>query len=320
MIQPQELPKYAPYFGSPKALRRQNQQLTTLFSAGAMSPVDAAEVLDRFWQIYDSAVEPMNSELKRTEIGKLTWCFALEQNGRRIIDDVNVTFFLLALIQERYHHSYLHGLRYSFFHGYKPGSTAFKVFRAALRQMLAKLDWSKLHNQQWRFLSDILPTKSHLVLARWVIVDDIPFFFDQIAFDQIAANQEWKTFWLEYLDSVGNGTNERAKRLPGQGRYAELTDGNARQNALILKIEELVIVEFSGGQNLRYVYDERFIPFALNAPSYQMSELCHPGALFKQHLKKGWQAEFAVMLHDHFGIYRHQLRRHQATQQHHQQV
>ena len=100
MMQPQELPKHAPYFGAPKALRRQNKKLATLFSAGTMLPVDAAEVLDHFWQIYDSAVESMGSELKQTELAKLTWCFGLERNGRRILDDVNATFSLLAWLQQ----------------------------------------------------------------------------------------------------------------------------------------------------------------------------------------------------------------------------
>ena len=435
MIQPQELLEHVPCFGTPNALRRQNQQLETLFLEGTAPPVDAMEVVDRFWQTYDSAPEQMSDSFTRTEIAKLSWCFALERNGRRIIENVNATFALLALIQQSAHRSYLHGLRYSFFYGYKLGSAALALLKSALCQMLAKFDMAKPNDQQWRGVAEIVPAaQSHVMLARKVVDDSIPYskisqqfnlpqdspFYShtrnalvdaiisarrvkqkakslfnfltlednldaikyaveqlllyyqdndpthvdnaligfalqhlgdirsgnaphwlgmdkhtqgifvrwlsiidiQIFFDRMAADGDRKAFWLAYLDSieysrvvVGAEANEQAEHLLDTGRYAALIHGHAEQNALILKIGKLVVVELSGPQNLRYVYDAQSTPFGLNTRAYEISELCHSSARFKQDLKQGWQAEFAALLHNHFGIYRHQSRRSPSIQQ-----
>ena len=156
------------------------------------------------------------------------------------------------------------------------------------------------------------------LFVRWLSAVDLELFFDLAASDRGR-----KAFWMDYLGSIeysrlvlGESGKRRFTGLLDEGCHAELVDGRADENALILKLGGVVIVELSGAQNRRYVYEDRAVPFGLNAQTYQISELRHPNALLQHDLNGGRQGEnLADLLHMHFGVYRNQARRHAPLHQ-----
>jgi hypothetical protein len=431
---PQELLKQAPRFGSPDALRRQTQELAAQFTRTLTPPDDATEILSTFWQIYRTEPNRLKEALTTDQLDKLTWCFPLEWEGSRILDDPEATEELLSLIQHKYQPDFLHGLRYSFCHAYQQGDDGFEMLKSTFHHLLNQLDPNRADAWRWQVFAEILPETSHTALAKKVLDEDIAFhdiaqqfnlptdsefyistchavvdamismqlvgrntlslldflavhgnldtikyavgklllhfketgyepgivnelsdfvlqhlgdirsdnnlhrigmdaqarrFFIrwlaltdlQLFFDQISPDGERRRFWREYSNNIEysrvvinpahpKASDESIQRLLGQGRAAQLLDDDVEQNALLLKVGDLLIVELGSPRNCRYVYHGQSPPFSLTAETYQTAELCdHVKALFRQDLKKGWQMVLTGMLQGQFGIDRYQSRR-----------
>lgn len=156
---------------------------------------------------------------------------------------------------------------------------------------------------------------ARMVFTRWISVIGIETFFDAIAVDR-----DRKEFWLQYANKIQythvifGRTDKRVnhqlyRKFLRQERGAELKGGRAQDSAFIMKIDPLVIIEFSGTGNACYLYNEESVPFNLGKYQYYLNELKDPEARrkpsprkFKLNHRGAWQPRFRSKLRWDYGI------------------
>ena len=137
-----------------------------------------------------------------------------------------------------------------------------------------KNPWLPSNAMQWGSVRS--DTKS--MVSEWLKGVLIEAFFNQLAQDG-AANQRRTKFWKRYIGAISEmefalGANARSsrdrdflallKKMEGLTRHLDAPGAN---NAFIMRMGTLVIVEFSNSGNACYAYDERqSMPFDTSMP------------------------------------------------------
>ena len=165
------------------------------------------------------------------------------------------------------------------------------------------------------------------MVAEWLRGEFIEAFFEKLARDGVGDRRR-ANFWKRYVKSMrdvrfGLGASARASRDADfkvlrdkmRGLTQDLNDPVSANNAFIMTIRDLVVVEFGGDSNALYGYDgRRSLPFSHDLP-YEIrvgesNSLKHKepvGVLWLQHQDgiKGytrWEDMFEAELRDQFGV------------------
>lgn len=132
-------------------------------------------------------------------------------------------------------------------------------------------------NAMWRH-PDVSPEAKAMV-TEWLKLEFIEAFFTLLAEENTGDDRRLK-FWARYVNAISNitfalGPDARANRSPDfqklrkkmAGLVVPLNDNVRSNNAFIMHMGPLVIVEFSGYSNACYGYDARgSLPFRLDMP------------------------------------------------------
>jgi hypothetical protein len=120
--------------------------------------------------------------------------------------------------------------------------------------------------------------EARAMVADWLKLEFIEAFFTLLAEEHTGDNRRLK-FWARYVNSIEEihfalGTSARNNRSPDfqtlrkkmVGLEVRLQDSVRTNNAFIMRMGSLVVVEFSGYSNACYGYADRALPFRLDIP------------------------------------------------------
>lgn len=161
-------------------------------------------------------------------------------------------------------------------------------------------------------------------VAQWLHKEFIEAFFGKLASENVGDSRRIQ-FWSRYLgqfsdmhfglsDSILYSRNPDFMKLikKMQGLYAKLrSSSSSDQNAFIMTLGNLVVVEFSNESNALYAYRKNSVPFDyehdLQMRVDATNSLKHsaPNSLFKLMHKDGhvrWEEKFAERIAQHTGI------------------
>lgn len=134
-------------------------------------------------------------------------------------------------------------------------------------------------NKRWRSISD----EARNIFRRWMMKDDISFFFDTVVRTRSNKNFYRKGFWLQYfgkIDSCRIVMSESTKYLfrhdPAyqNQKYstASLKDSKRDQHAIIIQMGNHTYITFFPTEQC-YIYDNADVPFHLNQAEFSIHEL-----------------------------------------------
>jgi hypothetical protein len=121
--------------------------------------------------------------------------------------------------------------------------------------------------------------EARAMVAEWLKLEFIEAFFTLLAEEHIGDNRRLE-FWARYVNAIEDihfalGTDARENRSPDfqalrkkmAGLVVPLQDNVRTNNAFIMRMGSLVIVEFSGYSNACYAYDaNKALPFRFDIP------------------------------------------------------
>jgi hypothetical protein len=179
----------------------------------------------------------------------------------------------------------------------------------ALREW--KSPWLEANKPMWH--AQIGETATNMVKL-WLTKQHIKDFFELLQADRQADTQRME-FWLQYAESIEDfwlalGSfsfyNQQAdyKRIRKQmeGHCMRLEGSNQNyDNAFLMKIGNLVFIEFGKQNNACHVFSSNNLPFATGQTSVSgtqsgLKNTRHPGWQGKLSHYDGWQQEFAKSL------------------------
>ena len=126
-----------------------------------------------------------------------------------------------------------------------------------------------------------VPDKAKQIFTRWIITEDLRFFFDVVAKACYDHKFEYrKVFWLAYLEHISfcrPVLRQNAEYLFRSDPYyherkrsiATLNGGSSDQHAFIIQMGNHTFIEFSTSAAC-YVYENSKLPFRLGASEYTM--------------------------------------------------
>ena len=137
-------------------------------------------------------------------------------------------------------------------------------------------------NVLWKDISE----KARQIFIRWIIQDDLRFFFDVVAKhckDPKFADR--RDFWLSYIENISMcrpilrsnlreelGSDIRVRRYMQHRRPGELRGGNRDQSGFLIRMQDYIFVEFSTAAACR-VFKVSNCPFKLQTFQYHMQDL-----------------------------------------------
>jgi hypothetical protein len=181
--------------------------------------------------------------------------------------------------------------------------------------------WLTSNKMRW---GGVTPAAREMV-AGWLKLEFIRSFFTLLA-EGGSGDRRRLEFWTRYVDSIddihfalgADATNSRSREFVElqakmKGRVVSLKDSVAANNAFVMTMGDLVVVEFSGQANALYGYDRREgLPFDLARPvlSAKDSSNSLKNSRRKLWLKHAdnihgwekWEHMFAATLRKHFHI------------------
>ena len=132
--------------------------------------------------------------------------------------------------------------------------------------------WLSSNKTRW---GGVTPATRQMV-SEWLKSEFVEAFFAKLAQDGIGDRRRSK-FWLKHVKSITNihfalGPQALCSRDPElvmlrqkmKGLYTELKTSNRSNNAFIITLENLVVVEFGGMGNAFYAYAREKLPFDLS--------------------------------------------------------
>lgn len=135
--------------------------------------------------------------------------------------------------------------------------------------------WLPSNEMRW---GGVTP-KAREMVAEWLKREFIEAFFTKLAEDGVGDRRR-ANFWLRYVKSMGNVqfalgakalySRDRdfvVLRQKMKGLYTELRTTTSSNNAFVMTLGSLVVVEFGGMGNALYGYDDRnMLPFDMSKP------------------------------------------------------
>lgn len=137
--------------------------------------------------------------------------------------------------------------------------------------------WLSSNAMRWGSVSD----EARAMVTDWLKLEFIEAFFTHLV-EEKSGDRRRLEFWQRYAKSIeyiqfalGEGARYSHSpdfvklRVKMKGLTGELCDANPANNAFIMTMGRLVIVEFSGRANALYAYDRReTLPFSVGMPLY----------------------------------------------------
>jgi hypothetical protein len=182
--------------------------------------------------------------------------------------------------------------------------------------------WLPSNETRW---GGVLPAARQMV-SEWLKREFIEAFFTKLAADGVGDRRR-ANFWLRYVNSMdikfalgtttlySNDKDFVVLRKKMTGLYTELKTTGSKNNAFVMTMGNLVVVEFGSEGNALYGYDRsRSLPFDLSRPvfptRYEENSLRHDEPtriLWMQHKDgihgwKQWEEMFEATLKQAFGI------------------
>jgi len=160
-------------------------------------------------------------------------------------------------------------------------------------------------NVKWNGFS----SSSKELVVRWLSTEDLTMFFDLVAMDK-----DRKSFWLNYVEVIEYSrvvfgrdalelNNSDLKKFLSQKRHAELKNSPRNLSAFILKIKDVIIVEFSHKGNACYFYRANNVPFSLDTNTYSKKNLADLNVVDERRSHfLGWEDKFRECLFEEFNI------------------
>ena len=135
--------------------------------------------------------------------------------------------------------------------------------------------WLTSNSMRWGGVN----AAARAMVAEWLKLEFIESFFTLLA-DEGTGDRRRLEFWKRYVNAIDDihfalGTDARSSRTRDfvelrakmKGRTVSLIDFVSSNNAFVMTIGDLVVVEFSGHANALYGYDRRQgLPFDLSIP------------------------------------------------------
>lgn len=135
--------------------------------------------------------------------------------------------------------------------------------------------WLQLNAMRWGRVS----SEARALVTEWLKLEFIETFFTLLA-EEKAGDSRRLDFWKRYVNAIeeihfalGRGALQSGSpdfvtlRKKMSGLIVELDDSNRDNNAFIMRLGPLVVVEFSGNSNACYGYDAtKNLPFRLDQP------------------------------------------------------
>ncbi len=143
----------------------------------------------------------------------------------------------------------------------------------------------------------------------WLAFQDLQTFFEILQADKTVDTRRFE-FWLRYhrqMDYVrialgsqawhSNDADLRELRKKGRDRVCRLDGGPSNLNAIIMKIGDFLLVEFSHTGNAAYGYPQINPPFPLNSDAIVRDRLSEPAvAVFREPHLGSWEDKYARIL------------------------
>lgn len=143
----------------------------------------------------------------------------------------------------------------------------------------------------------------------WLAFEDLQTFFEILQADKTVDTRRFQ-FWLRYhrqMDYVrialgsqawhSNDPDLRELRKKGRDRVCRLDGGSGNLNAIIMKIGDFLMVEFSHTGNAAYGYSQINLPFHLNSDAIARDLLSEPAvAVFREPHLGIWEDKYSRIL------------------------
>ena len=180
--------------------------------------------------------------------------------------------------------------------------------------------WLPSNQHRWGGVSD----EARQMVGDWLKLEFIELFFTKLMQDGLSDTRRVR-FWAHYVPLIENihfalGSHAMYSRQQDfvelraklKGLVVELQDPNPYNNAFIMTMGDLVVVEFSGESNALYGYSKRSLPFDLSKPVRtpvdSRNSLKHSSRrLWLRHQDNihgydRWESRFRAELRDRFGL------------------
>lgn len=156
---------------------------------------------------------------------------------------------------------------------------------------------------------NVITQESKNLVIQWVSTSDITLFFDAVAMDVRRKN-----FWLKYVEFIeysklvfGSKTLQSSDpaicKFIEEKRHAKLCECLNSDCAFIIKIGNIVVVEFNQTGNACYIYYANTIPFSLDEITYAKPKIRNQGYAVKRLFhQNAWEATFQSYFSSQFGI------------------
>lgn len=235
-----------------------------------------------------------------------TACNSGDHQFRTYID------LLLSMLKENHgiHFSGLKGIldRYAMIHS-RPEHTGLRVFAIDLLGNPLLISnaprWNGISQEARRMVSD------------WIKLKLIEQFFELLSHDGATDTRRVK-FWSQYVSVIENvwfalGSNARSNWNPDFKKLRTLMGDQAlslegatsENNAFVMKIGDLLIVEFGQTGNATYLFDARNPPFQLYGSVHLKNDLKHGrnfGSMDHRDGSEQWEQKFRRIITEHTSI------------------
>ena len=163
----------------------------------------------------------------------------------------------------------------------------------------------------------VLPDARKMV-SSWITLKLIEQFFELLSHDGATDSRRLR-FWANYVSLIENvwfvlGSGARGNLNPDFKKLRSLMGDQAlnlegatySNNAFVMKIGRLLVVEFGETGNAAYLFDERNLPFKFGGTLHLRDDLKNGRRLVKlEHVdrrEKKWEDKFRQAIKDHTGL------------------